>query len=292
MKKPLTFSQRMGIKPIKKTSENIPIDDGLRNQLWNALSQVYWTYDQYQSQRHGNYWADNGIVNNFVISIWTNYFNNRLDKLGEYWNEPFSEIEEYYFDCEWNEVFDFIEFVMNNFKLKKSTKDAFVKYCNDILEKDFSAYRIISYKFAMITSKQEIDEVEKAMNNENGPVNEHLERALELLSDKINPDYRNSIKESISAVEAICQKITGKPNATLGDALNIIRDKKQIELSQPLRDAFNKLYGYTSSKEGIGHALSDKSTISPDDARFFFVSCSSFVNYLTSKSLKAKINLK
>lgn len=78
----------------------------------------------------------------------------------------------------------------------------------------------------MITSKQEIIEVEKAMDSANGPVLKHLEQALQLLSDKKNPDYRNSIKESISAVEAICQKITGKPNATLGDALNIIRDKK------------------------------------------------------------------
>ena len=155
-KKSLTFSQRMGIKPIKKLTRDIPIDEGLRNQLWNALSQFYWNYDPYQSQRSGNYWSDNEIVNNFVIAIWTDYLNNRLDKLGQYWNEPFSEIEEYYFDCEWNEVFDFIEFVMENFKLQKSTKDKFVKYCNQILEKDFSDYRIITNKFAMINSKQEI----------------------------------------------------------------------------------------------------------------------------------------
>lgn len=291
-KKSLTFSQRMGIKPIKKSTNDIPIDDGLRNQLWNALSKFYWNYDPDQSQRSGNYWSNNEIVNNFVIAIWTDYLNNRLDKLGQFWNEPFSEIEEYYFDCKWNEVFDFIEFVIENFKLKKSTKDAFIKYCNQILEKDFSAYRIITNKFAMITSKQEIIEVEKAMDSANGPVQKHLDSALQLLSDKKNPNYRNSIKESISAVEAICQKITSKKNATLGDALNIIRDKQQIELPPPLRDAFNKLYGYTSSKEGIRHALSDKSTITSEDARFMFVSCSSFVNYLIVKSLKAKIDLK
>ena len=38
-KKSLTFSQRMGIKPIKKSTDDIPIDEDLRNQLWNALSQ-------------------------------------------------------------------------------------------------------------------------------------------------------------------------------------------------------------------------------------------------------------
>ena len=287
-KESLTFSQRMGIKPINK-SKDVPMDDGLRNQLWNTLVTFYWNYDPYQSQRFGNYWSGNEVVREFVIEVWTNYLKNRLDKLGEYWNDVFTELEEDYFNCEWNEVFEFIEFTLNNFKLNKSLKNKFIRECNHTLEKEFSAYRIVGGKFIMITSKQEIEEVEKAIDDTRGPVQKHLERALELLSDKKNPDPRNCIKESISAVEAICQKITGKKNATLGDALNIIRDKQQIELPTPLRDAFNKLYGYTSSKEGIRHALSDKSTLTSDDARFMFVSCSSFVNYLTAKSLKTDI---
>jgi len=44
-----------------------------------------------------------------------------------------------------------------------------------------------------------------------------LSRALELLSDRKQPDYRNSIKESISAVEATCQVFASKSRATLGD---------------------------------------------------------------------------
>ena len=74
--------------------------------------------------------------------------------------------------------------------------------------------------------------------------------------------------------------------------MNVIYDKQHIELPQSLRDAFNKLYGYTSSKEGIRHALSEQTTLSSEDARFMLVSCSAFVNYLTSKSIKANINLK
>jgi len=291
-KNSLTFSQRMGIKPIKKSSNEDPVDKELRNQLWNFLSEFYWNFDPYQSQRMGNYWADNKIVHDFVIAVWTEYLKYRLDHLGQFWQDPFSKIEEYYFNCEWNEVFDFIEFVIEKFKLKKSTKNKSIEFCNKVLEREFSDYRIVAGRFAMITSEQEINEVEKAIDDASGPIQNHLERALELLSDKKKPDPRNSIKESISAVEAICQKITDKKNATLGDALNIIRDKQQIQLSPPLRDAFNKLYGYTSSKEGIRHALSEKSSITPDEARFMLVSCSAFVNYLIAKSLKAKINLK
>src|SRR5206468_3589043 len=112
----------------------------------------------------------------------------------------------------------------------------FTQYCNQILEKEFSAYRFVGDKITPITSKEEISEINNAINSPLQSVNEHLNRALALLSDRENPDSRNSIKESISAVEAICQKITGKESATLGDALNVIRDKQQIELPQSLRD--------------------------------------------------------
>jgi hypothetical protein len=39
---------------------------------------------------------------------------------------------------------------------------------------------------------------------------------LQKLADRENPDYRNSIKESISAVESAAQEITGDTGATLG----------------------------------------------------------------------------
>lgn len=48
--------------------------------------------------------------------------------------------------------------------------------------------------------------------------NIHLTKALSLLSDRNKPDYRNSIKESISAVEATCKSLTGI--STLDKALS------------------------------------------------------------------------
>lgn len=50
--------------------------------------------------------------------------------------------------------------------------------------------------------------------------------------------YRNSIKESISAVKAACRLITGDKSASLGDAL------KKLKYMHPSRSqAFTKLYG-------------------------------------------------
>jgi len=120
-------------------------------------------------------------------------------------------------------------------------------------------------------------------------IHAHLKRALDLLADRKSPDYRNSIKESISAVEAICNLIAGKKKATLGQALKKIEDK--VGLHPALKSAFSSLHGYTSNAEGIRHALLDEPNLSFEDAKFMLVSCSAFVNYLISKASNVGIKL-
>lgn len=102
-----------------------------------------------------------------------------------------------------------------------------------------------------------------------------------MLSDRKNPDYRNSIKESISAVESLARILTKNNKATLGDALRLLEQRRGLHLA--LREAFSKLYGYTSDEQGIRHAMLDEPKISAADAKFFLLSCTSFINYLKSQ---------
>jgi hypothetical protein len=158
---------------------------------------------------------------------------------------------------------------------------------NDVLQYNLSAYRIVGDKVVQMTSDIEIQTVEAALVTPNVAVQEHLKQALAHLSDRENPDYRNSVKESISAVEAICSTIVGKPGAMLSKALERIETKVPIHKAQ--KDAFQSLYGYTSDAEGIRHALLDKSTLMADDAKFMLVACSAFIEFLVSKADQAGI---
>jgi hypothetical protein len=115
------------------------------------------------------------------------------------------------------------------------------------------------------------------------PVTTHIRRAVEMLSDRKAPDYRNSIKEAISAVESMCGLVTGKPKATLGDALKQL-SANGVELHPALREGFNKLYGFTSDAHGIRHGLMDKPKLDFEDAKFMLVSCSAFVNLLKARA--------
>lgn len=72
-----------------------------------------------------------------------------------------------------------------------------------------------------ITNKYELGALKKAMKTKYESVNQHIAKAVSLYSKRKNPDYENSIKESISAVEAMCCIITGMTGAqaTLGAAI-------------------------------------------------------------------------
>ena len=104
---------------------------------------------------------------------------------------------------------------------------------------------------------------------------------MEKISDRSEPDYENSIKDSISAVEAMCDIILGE-KGTLGDALKKIEKNNIAPLHPALKEAFLKLYGYTSDSEsGIRHAASiGGSSATFAEARYMLVTCAAFLNYL------------
>ena len=107
--------------------------------------------------------------------------------------------------------------------------------CNDAFEQELAGYRFVGGVITPITSTEAIDAIEKAQEDAVGSkgVKLHLRRAVELLSDRKSPDYRNSVKESISAVESICRAVAQDPNATLGDALKAISPSVTVHPALP-----------------------------------------------------------
>jgi len=280
----MLFSQKYGYKPVKNVIQLNIMDSDLRNGLWNALSISYWS-----KAGHTHALKDDEIYP-IIRDLWLDYFKRPIDTIPYSWGDTYQQIRKYFFKCEWFEVYDFVQFIANNYH-SSSTNELFMKYSNSILEREVSGWRFVGEEIAPITSEEEIAEIEKALESTSllGPIATHIKTALDFLSDKKTPDYRNSIKESISAVEAICRLITGKDNATLGQALKVIKGK--ITVHPALEQAFSELYGYTSDADGIRHSLLDEPDIDFEDAKFMLVSCSAFINYLKLKSSKAGVKL-
>jgi len=282
----LSFSQRKGIEPVKSALQVDSMDDDLRNGLWNALTIFYWN-----RMRGYNPVELFPKLHTLCQSLWFSYFKYPLDTLSADCYGIHHELRAYFFECKWNEAYDFIEFIANNYPDEdNSVNPRFMDFCNRVLKRELSAYRFVGGVITQLTSEEEIAEIEEALEAKSPkPATIHLKTALDLLADRTSPDYRNSIKESISAVEAVCCSITSNPKATLGQALKQIESK--VGLHPALKSAFSSLYGYTSDADGIRHALLDESNLDFEDAKFMLVSCSAFINYLRAKSSKAGIKL-
>jgi len=276
------FSERQGIKP-KKALQIEGMDADLRTSLWNALTVFYW-----QDRRTR---VPNANLQAFLINLWIDYFKEAVDTLDPDWRGTHKTLKSHFYSCEWWEVYDFVEFVANEYP-DESENAVFIFQCNVVLEEEKAAYRFVGGRITPITSELEIAEIEEALDSPFKPVNIHLQSALDKLADRQSPDYRNSIKESISAVEAMCKLIKpGKRASTLKAALDEIESKRKVRLHRALTTAFIKLYGWTSDAEGIRHSLMDEPNLGFEDAQFMLVSCSAFVNYLKVKASKAGITL-
>jgi len=286
----LSFSQRKGLEPVKSVLQVDSMDADLRNGLWNALTIFYWS----QVGDGTDLMEFFPKLRTLCQRLWFHYFREPLDTLSDQWRFIHREIRQYFFDSPWNKVYDFIEFVANNYPDEDNpVNPKFMDFCNGVLKQELSAYRFVGGVITQLTSEQEIAEIEEALEAKSPkPVTIHLKTALDLLADRESPDYRNSIKESISAVEAICCSITGNSKATLGQALKAIERDGKVDLHPALKAAFDKLYGYTSDADGIRHALLlDEPNLDFEDAKFMLVSCSAFINYLRENSSKARSEL-
>lgn len=206
------------------------------------------------------------------------------------------QINRIWYAQQWYTYYDILE-IMLSFSVSDSKliggneKEKISNFKNDvnkIFVEENIGYRIIDNQVVNITTEEEINEIEKAMDSIFDSVNNHLEKALSFYSDRKNPDYKNSIKESISAVESMCCIICGK-KVELGKALGKL-EKNGIYIHGAMKNGFQALYGYASDESGIRHGGIEDKEVTEEDAKFMLVSCSAFVNYLKVKFNKMKEN--
>lgn len=287
----MTFGERNGFMAHKE-QQIADIDKNLRNRLYNCLVEIF------------RYFPDDSKVLAYIV-----------DKLGE------SNVDDerncqivanrfYHFEpqSEWYDPYTIIELLLEfqrrqlgcrNCTISPCPNDrcrnskffpVFTKKVNLILEEENSGYRLMDDLFVPITNTAELDSVQEASRISFESVKKHINKAIRSLSDKATPDYENSIKDAISAVEAMCCIITNSTggNATLGNAMKKL-DDAGVTIHGAMKSAFEKLYGYTSDAGGIRHGSIDFTDATIEDTQYMLVTCSAFVNYLNSKYEKARL---
>lgn len=277
-----TFSERLGYK-IEKPIQFESVSDTLRNRIWNLfyLSDI-------QKGGLGGKRVNKALTGKPAIE------DLILDKLGliltlstevSLENKKLTMLQNHLLKCPWNEVYEFVEAHISS--VDDEDREQRIQDYNVLFESEKSGYRFVNGELIPITNNEELAAIEEAGNTPFDSVDKHIKKASSLYSDISTPDYENSIKESICAVEAMCCIITENEKATLGEALKQL-ENKGIKLHKAFESSMRSLYGYTSDEGGIRHGSIDFTGASSEDAKYMLITCSAFVNYLIEKWEKVK----
>lgn len=268
----MTFSKRMGLVPEKKPLQLNDMDEELRAELHNDIR-------QFEIRASGSIG-----LRVLYKKIWIKFLKNYIDEFTEdFFGENYmDQVIRFYRTLEWFRVYDYIEFYLD-FVVNEMMVECvdLIRDLSATLERHNSAYRIVDYRFVPITNDTELEGLSQASNTGLKAIDHHMKQAIAIFSQKESKDYRNVIKEAMSAVEATVNHVNGTKGKTLGDALKQLDQKRHIH--EAMKSAFDKLYGYTSdTNSGIRHGLTDDADSIPGfaEAKFMIVACSAFINWL------------
>ncbi|HRV50811.1 MAG TPA: hypothetical protein P5529_04090 [Saccharofermentans sp.] len=289
------FSDRNVIKPENTTIQLKNFDKRTRIQLQNMISTQY-------ADIFGHLSYSNSDVQEFLKYVIGTVYSNPLDARKTYDDDrTLEQIGNTILNDAYDDVLTVIEALIRYWDcyLKKRigyeyydvysktyNSESIFEVANKCFEKEYVGYRFIDGIILPISDDIEVKTIQETLSNKYQPVYDHISKANQLLADREHPDYENSIKESISAVEAICEILTGAKgnDATLGKMLKKLEDNGVV-IHSALKSAFNTLYGYTSDANGIRHAGDIGGPSSTfEEAKFMLVACCSFINYLIALS--------
>ncbi len=269
----LTFSQAQGYEGLPGPLALEELSSDARHRLWDLLY-IYLRRSSGGGHLGVNWRAIAAELHREFLEIPLEEFRGTIDEfLGIY---RYQILE----DLEFNKVFDVLQIIMRHPKCPSEFTvevKALFEYCQLAYCVDTNGPPTI---FPMATW-QEGEAITDAMHtlSETGldGARTHLRKATELINQG---DWPGSIRESIHSVESVARTLAPESASTLAPALKSLEERKHIHPA--LKDAFSKLYGYTSDEEGIRHALLDHSA-SPsgrDEAVFMLGVCASFASYL------------
>ncbi len=268
------FSERMGL--VKVALQTDEMDSPLRNSIWNFVSEMI-----PQTIAGGA-----TVVREIATEVLRVPREKPTYQDERYW------LLEVFPRLPWYTIYEVLDYVVANayrFTASRVTDAEAVKRANVMLEREHSGFQFTGGELTRKIQPVTATEIELAMKRASAAglagVEQQIRQALVLYGKRPEPDYRNAIKEAISAVEGVVKLINGTRGGGLRGALEAVSDK--IELHPSLKGGLDKLYGYTSDADGIRHAILEEKNIDASDALFMIVICSAFVSFLLSKAERA-----
>ena len=282
----LTFSQREGKAPLPEPMRLEHIPQRFRQLVWQVIDREIdeSVQDLYSLNRS---WDRDPNLGSIVQWYKFDVLGKLHDEI-EWYNPKttahfFKRMIAY--DSSYHEILTLIEFVLRHEYCSESLRNGLI----DTFDKVPVAYFVqeVNGRFTIMprmskeSGKATLQAIQVIQDADMRGAETHLRQAAEHINTQ---QYADSIADSIHAVESVACMIDPNANKTLGTALESLERAGLIKHSA-LKEAFSKLYGYTSDEQGIRHALLNKdfADVGVDEAVFMFGACASFAAYLVNK---------
>ena len=276
-----TFSERYSYEPLPQPMRLDEISDDLRREIWN------WTWKLFQSRPEmSSSWRSTNFVESetkFIEHVLGKFLKKPEDEIDTSYTGARDHFKTLILKSPFNVVLDLIEEMTNRWKLfARIIKILFDKhaaaYCLDVSHRPYHFFPRSSREQGEEATQQSIQTIHEAGMT---GASTHLREAAEQINTR---QFAKSIADSIHAVESVARQIDPKSSQPLSPALDSL-EKAGLIKHPALKEAFSKLYGYTSDEQGIRHALLDRDSadVGVDEAMFMFGACASFAAYLINR---------
>lgn len=271
------FSRRTKLVGDPEGFQTESLDRATRVALWNAMVRT-WNEDA------GNVWDETPEY--FPLrTMWAEFLSEPLDDFPEgdkIWHVK-ERVKHAMFEGEWFASFDAVEVFAPTLD---DARPGFEADINAVLERYMVSYRLMGGVIvpldpeAAIAVARALDDADVAPFES---ARKHLSAALQKLSDRANPDFRGSVHDSVSAVEALVRTFTGAK--TLGAGLSQL-SSAGIESHPAFLAAWKAFYGWASDAGGVRHGAPTFEEPSREVAQLMLVSSSAYVSYLVETARK------
>ena len=269
----LTFSQAYEYEELPQPLKLEEISDEARTMLWSVL------FDLVKQESYGDH--VDGNWRKILVFLHVMYHKRPLDEFDDSMRKFIDGYKQEIMSGRFNKIFDLLLAIMR----RPECPPGFVHVVADVFKKSGLAYVVdfgpppTIYPAATREEGEALLQATAQLGSTglSGAVN-HLRKA----ADRINQgDPPGAVRESIHAVESTARSFD--PDArTLDPALRSLEEASSLHPA--LKQAFSKLYGYTSDEDGVRHAeVFGNANVGQDEAVFMLGACASFSSYLARK---------
>jgi hypothetical protein len=276
----VTFEQRFGLASGKPVSNDFPRTAKI------ALSYIIEDLinRKYIHEGHQGSWS---VIITEALRI------SRIDNYPDQFQTFREEFLWVLDQANWPRVFTFCERIYSRLLTDAYTKLESLEYIrkyfsdeiNQLLMEENMDYKFIDGQFERRGRAQTQKSIKKmgfVLSDSNLiEVRKHFNKAIKFFNQTLEPDYHNSVKEALCALECAIEICTGKDASN-----NFTKVMKELEgstkekIPAPISQSIQKIYAYRGSGQGVSHSAPKGYRVTELEAELVLNLIAAFITYI------------